>query len=148
MFSPVPTQTTFASVGSTVTQPIENEPWSSKTGVHDVPAFTVFQTPPTVATNHVLACTGDTAMSMTRPEVTAGPIERNCRPLRVDAVSPAAAAFWSRSAFEVGRLARGLPGGGLRSRRLRSDVGATDGNEREDDGHEDERTAHGHLHEW
>src|SRR5215831_13864296 len=56
-------------------------PWSSKIGVHDVPAFVVFHTPPYAdATYQTLLSRGSTARSTMRPELTAGPIERNERP--------------------------------------------------------------------
>ena len=45
-FSPVPTQTTSGLVGSSVTSPIEYEGWSSKIGVHVMPALVVFHRPP------------------------------------------------------------------------------------------------------
>jgi hypothetical protein len=59
-------------------------PWSSKIGVHDVPAFVVFHTPPYAeATYHRLWSRGSTARSVMRPEDTAGPIERNSSPANV-----------------------------------------------------------------
>lgn len=46
-----------------------------------MPAFTVFQTPPeATATKYFDRSAGSTAKAITRPEVTAGPIERNLRP--------------------------------------------------------------------
>src|SRR5438874_8287059 len=61
--------------------PVENEPSLSNTGVNDVPALVVFHTPPAAdATYHTVLSTGLTAMSATRPEVSAGPMERNLRP--------------------------------------------------------------------
>src|SRR5689334_24531904 len=63
-------------------------PWSSKIGDHDVPAFVVFHTPPyAVATYRVLLSRGATARSTVRPEVFAGPIERNLSPVNVPAAS-------------------------------------------------------------
>ena len=77
LFSPVPTQTMLWLLGSISTQPIENEPWLSKTGVNVVPLFTVFHTPPELtATNHSLWLSGLTAKSPIRPDRSAGPIER------------------------------------------------------------------------
>lgn len=46
LFSPVPTHTTLGLAGSMLTQPIEKEPWLSKTGVQVVPALVVFHNPP------------------------------------------------------------------------------------------------------
>src|SRR5438445_8777069 len=64
--------------------PIEHEPSRSKTGVHVVPSFTVFQTPPDAeATKKREGLFGSTANPMTRPEVNAGPSERNLSPLKV-----------------------------------------------------------------
>src|SRR6185436_1985468 len=66
---------------SMVTQPMENEAWSSKTGVNVVPALVVFQTPPAAtATYHVRVSRGSTATSTTRPETMAGPMPRSSRP--------------------------------------------------------------------
>src|SRR5436305_2026904 len=60
---------------------IEYEPSPSKTGVQVVPAFVVFQTPPDAdATYQIFLSVGCTARSTTRPEVSAGPIDRNLRP--------------------------------------------------------------------
>src|SRR6185436_11815878 len=81
LFSPLPTQTVSESFGSMVTQPMENEAWSSKTGVNVVPALVVFQTPPAAtATYHVRVSRGSTATSTTRPETMAGPMPRSSRP--------------------------------------------------------------------
>ena len=49
LYSPVPTQTTEGSFGSSARQPIEYEPSPSKIGVQLTPEFTVFQTPPEAA---------------------------------------------------------------------------------------------------
>jgi hypothetical protein len=50
----VPTQTTFGFFGSMTTLAIEYDASLSKTGVHVVPAFVVFHTPPdATATYHV-----------------------------------------------------------------------------------------------
>src|SRR5258708_8383422 len=67
--------------GSIVTVPIENEPWLSKIGVKLVPPLTVFHTPPAAAPMYqTFLLVGSTAMSATRPEVSAGPIERSFSP--------------------------------------------------------------------
>src|SRR5437763_13047802 len=67
--------------GSMAIAPVENEPSPSKTGVKDVPALVVFHTPPAAeATYQTALSLGLTAMSATRPEVSAGPIERSLRP--------------------------------------------------------------------
>src|ERR1051326_966955 len=64
-----------------VTTPVEKEPSPSKTGEKLSPAFTLFHTPPAaVATYQIRLSVGWTAMSATRPEVSAGPIERNWSP--------------------------------------------------------------------
>ncbi len=53
----------------------------SKIGRHVVPAFVVFQTlPDAAATYQVLETTGSTAMSMMRPDISAGPMLRHLRP--------------------------------------------------------------------
>ena len=51
-------------------------PWElSKIGFHVVPELVVFHTPPDAATMYqVLRLTGSTAMSLTRPDMNAGPI--------------------------------------------------------------------------
>src|SRR3954469_6335491 len=46
LFSPVPTQTTLGFFGSMTTLAIEYDASLSNTGVHVVPAFVVFHTPP------------------------------------------------------------------------------------------------------
>ena len=46
LFSPVPTQTTLGFFASITTVPMEYEPSPSNTGVNEVPALTVFHTPP------------------------------------------------------------------------------------------------------
>ena len=46
-FSPVPSQTTLESLGSTTTQQRLNDPPESKTGVHVIPRFSDFHRPPT-----------------------------------------------------------------------------------------------------
>src|SRR5438132_5069696 len=84
LFSPVPTQTVKGFFGSSAIAPIEYEPSRSNTGVHVVPSFTVFQTPPDAeATKKREGLFGSTAKPTTRPEVNAGPIERNFNPLKV-----------------------------------------------------------------
>ena len=63
------------------TAPMEKEPSPSKTGAKLSPALTVFQTPPAaLPTYQIFLSVGCTAMSAIRPEVRAGPIERNWRP--------------------------------------------------------------------
>src|SRR3954447_10638056 len=58
-------------------------------GVQVVPAVVVFQTPPeAAATSQVVGVWGSTAMSMTRPPTTAGPMLRNSSPAKVEAVMP------------------------------------------------------------
>src|SRR6185503_2466392 len=96
LFSPLPTQTMFGFFGSMVIAPIENDPSPSNTGVKDVPAFVVFHTPPAAAATYQIALSvGWTAMSATRPDVKAGPIERSLSPdatlLVSRALSPRAA---------------------------------------------------------
>src|SRR6185436_1264474 len=57
-------------------------------GENVVPALVVFHTPPyAVATYQTLLSRGFTARSVMRPDVFAGPIERNLRPENVEAVS-------------------------------------------------------------
>src|SRR5262249_11018706 len=56
----------------------------SKIGEKLVPALTVFQTPPEAATTYQVDLSrGSTAMSPTRPDETAGPIERSSSPANV-----------------------------------------------------------------
>ena len=70
--------------------PIENEPSPSNTGVNEVPAFVVFHTPPAAAATYQMDLSvGWTATSATRPEVSAGPIERSLRPEATPLVSRA-----------------------------------------------------------
>src|ERR1041384_5886708 len=89
-----------------VTTPVEKEPSPSNTGEKLRPAFTLFQTPPAaVATYQIRLSVGWTAMSATRPEVSAGPIERNSRPF-------AMAANELESAAGLVCAARGAAGGG------------------------------------
>src|ERR1044071_9544117 len=81
LFSPVPTQTTFGCLGSTTIVPMEYVLWRSKTGLHVVPEFVVFQTPPAAApTYQVFLSPGSTARSVIRPEITPGLIERRRKP--------------------------------------------------------------------
>src|SRR6478736_2267947 len=49
LFSPVPSQTTFESLGSTVTAPSEYAPYLSKIGVKVLPRFSVFHRLPAAA---------------------------------------------------------------------------------------------------
>src|SRR5215469_1474309 len=66
------------------TVPIEYEPSCSKTGCQVVPSLSVRQTPPdaTPIKYWLLLC-GFTAIETTRPEISAGPTERNFKPLKV-----------------------------------------------------------------
>src|SRR5262245_30073824 len=66
------------------TVPIEYEPSWSKTGCQVVPSLSVRQTPPdaTPIKYWLLLC-GFTAIETTRPEINAGPTERNFNPLKV-----------------------------------------------------------------
>src|SRR5512141_2881410 len=60
---------------------MENDPCPSKTGENEMPPFVDFQTPPAAApTYHVRLSLGSIAISATRPDVSAGPIERSLRP--------------------------------------------------------------------
>src|SRR5436853_5702958 len=78
LFSPVPTQTVKGFFGSSTIAPIEYEPSRSKTGVQVFPLLAVLQTPPEAeATKYFAALFGSTAKPITRPEVKAGPIDRN-----------------------------------------------------------------------
>src|SRR5439155_1538301 len=84
LFSPVPTQTVSGFFGSRTIAPIEYEPSRSKTGVQVLPLLTVLQTPPDAdATKYFDALFGSTAKPITRPEVNAGPRDRNRSPLNV-----------------------------------------------------------------
>src|SRR6266496_956800 len=81
LFSPVPTHTTSGFFGSTATVPIEYDGCASNTGVHVVPAFTVFHTPPEcTATYQVLFSESGTVTSPIRPDGAAGPMFRSRSP--------------------------------------------------------------------
>src|SRR5499427_9258855 len=81
-FSPLPTHTISGWLGSMVTQPTEYDASFSNTGCQVVPAFVVFQRPPLpTATYQMSWSLGWMAMSLTRPEVMAGPMFRNSSPL-------------------------------------------------------------------
>src|SRR5687767_6890807 len=68
VFSPVPSQTTFESFGSTTTQQSVNDPPSSKIGAKVMPRFSVFHSPPNaLATYHTLGFLGSISTSATRP---------------------------------------------------------------------------------
>src|SRR5262245_4547663 len=93
------------------TQPIEDEPSPSKSGVHVVPAFSVRHTPPeATATNQRFLLVGSTARSAMRPLVTAGPMPRSVSPDQVSAdqetlglsSSFLAASFWAGAASALG----------------------------------------------
>src|SRR6478736_1784185 len=83
--SPVPTHTTFGSVGATAIAPTDPVRTESNTGAQLTPALTVFHTPPVAAATYItvpMRARGafgstTTTMSETRPDMTAGPIERN-----------------------------------------------------------------------
>ena len=68
------------SLGSIVTHPIECEASPSKTGWNEVPAFTVLQTPPSARRRNHRLVRGIDGEVMTRPDVSAGPIERAFSP--------------------------------------------------------------------
>jgi hypothetical protein len=75
--SPVPTQIVFGFFTSNTTSPIEYVPSFWKIGVHVVPAFVVFHTPPDATpAYHVAGCVGCTTTWFTRPDISAGPIGR------------------------------------------------------------------------
>src|ERR1044071_6215448 len=85
LFSPVPTHTISGFFGSTATVPIEYEGCASNTGVHVVPALTVFQTPPEwTATYQVLLLESGTATSPILPEGAAGPMLRSRSPANTE----------------------------------------------------------------
>src|SRR5688572_33166221 len=63
-----------------VIAPVEKDPSPSKIGANVSPALTDFHTPPAaVATYQIFLLVGSTATSAMRPEVSAGPMERNRR---------------------------------------------------------------------
>src|SRR5688572_32738127 len=63
-----------------VIAPVEKDPSPSKIGANVSPALTDFQTPPAaVATYQIFLLVGSTATSAMRPDVRAGPMERNRR---------------------------------------------------------------------
>src|SRR5439155_3806538 len=66
--SPVPTHTTEGSDGAIAMSPIVETPSLSKTGIHVVPLFVVFQTPPdAIPTNTIFGLLSTTAKSSMRP---------------------------------------------------------------------------------
>src|ERR1044071_5379457 len=72
------------SLGSIVTQPIENEFSPSNSGVNVVPALVVFHTPPeAVAMYQTRPSRGSTATSTMRPDTSAGPMPRSSRPEKI-----------------------------------------------------------------
>src|SRR5262245_43708216 len=74
--------------GSSVTQPSEYDPPSSKTGFQLMPRFCVFQSPlEAVETYHTFRLRGSTTMSDTRPGVDAGPMLRSDKPSAPPVVS-------------------------------------------------------------
>src|SRR5688500_12447618 len=84
--SPDPTHTMFEFDGATVTSPVDATlPPSSNTGAQVTPPLVVFQIPPVAAARYATVPSwpprvpGDsaTAMSTTRPLITAGPMERS-----------------------------------------------------------------------
>src|SRR4051812_34881410 len=63
------------------TVPIEYDASPSKTGVHVPPELVVFHTPPdALATYQIFLSRGCAARSAMRPDVIAGPIDRNLKP--------------------------------------------------------------------
>src|SRR5882672_2283459 len=105
LFSPVPTHTVRGFLGSRAMQPIEYDPSRSNTGVHVAPLLTVFQTPPDAdATKYRAELFGSTAKPITRPEVKAGPMERNLNPLKVGVDSGSRGRFSSSAAGCSGLL--------------------------------------------
>src|SRR5258705_13346939 len=119
LFSPVPSQTMFESLGSTVTAPREYAPYSSKSGVKVLPRFSVFhRLPAAAATYQTLGFFGSIATSDIRPDVSPGPIDRNATSLNVSAVmrslcplTPATAAAAPTASANTPRHTRS--GGGI-----------------------------------
>src|SRR5262245_48043482 len=104
LFSPVPSQTTFESFGSTLTAPRENDPPSSKIGVNMFPRLSVLNNPPdALATYQTLGFFGSRSMSEMRPVVMSGPIARSGIPLIVSDVSPDC---WAPSVAQAAATAR------------------------------------------
>src|ERR1700738_1215699 len=70
--------------GAIAMSPIEITRSLSNTGKNIVPALTVFQIPPVaVATQNAFGFPGTASMSVTRPAIFAGPIDRHRKPARV-----------------------------------------------------------------
>src|SRR2546425_5136220 len=70
----------LGSEGATATLPIDRVGWSSKSGWKVVPAFSVLNSPPVpVATKNCDGFPGTRAISLTRPPMLAGPIDRQER---------------------------------------------------------------------
>src|SRR5262245_27331591 len=75
--SPVPAHTCIVSLGAMARSPIEMTRSLSKTGRKVMPPFVVFQIPPAAAaTKNVRDGLGIPSMSVMRPPMIAGPIER------------------------------------------------------------------------
>src|SRR5689334_892088 len=92
---------------------MEYEPCSSNRGVQDIPAFTVFQTPPDAAAMYqVLLSRGCTAMEEIRPEIMPGPMDRSFNPLNVadDQSSGGLSEFWARQQSGSSKEARNRMG--------------------------------------
>src|SRR6266850_838567 len=72
----------LGSVGATATLPIDSVGWSSKIGWKVVPPFCVLNRPPVpVATKNCAGFPGTSVISLTRPPMLAGPIDRHERDL-------------------------------------------------------------------
>src|SRR3990172_2004060 len=81
--SPVPAHTMLVSLGAMARSPIEITRSLSKTGRNVVPALVVFQIPPVAAaTKNVLDGLGMPSMSVMRPPMVAGPMERQRKAAR------------------------------------------------------------------
>jgi hypothetical protein len=86
---------------------MEKEASPSKIGVQVVPAFTVFQTPPeAAATYQVSGLRESTAISPTRPEVSAGPRLRKGSEARGDSLEAATSSLALAAAGRIDPAAR------------------------------------------
>src|SRR5215831_5209152 len=116
--------------------PIEYEPSRSKTGVQVLPLLMVRHTPPEAdATKYFAALLGSTAKPITRPEVNAGPRERNRNPLNVGddigsrgRASSSPAACGGRAGSDAGDACGVGAAVGVACGRLSGCASASDGN--------------------
>src|SRR5947209_10142513 len=114
----------FGSLGAIATLPIDRTGWSSKTGLNVVPPFAVLNNPPVpVPTKNWDGLPGTSAISLTRPPMLAGPIERQARARSCSvATGPASPAGGAAADLLFGPA---VAGGGPGASRIRQVNGRT-----------------------